>query len=426
MKNVVKVLCALVLFVLTSSMLFAMGEGESSGTGGEAVTLVFTSWRTEDIDRMNALNAKFTEAHPNIKINFQPISDQEYDAKALTALDSGVGADILFIRSYDSGKVFYDAGHLAVLNDDLSELSDYPDVAVNAWTSGGDTYAIPFVGVTHGIYYRKDLFEKYNLDVPETWAEFLNACKVLKDNGEVVFAQGSMEGWPLYEVIYSGLGANFYGGEKSRIKLMDGDMKLTDAPFVKAFEMVDQLQEYFPNGHESIDYVSMQQMFGTGQAAMFMGGSWEIGIFEDFGAANIGWFGPPPENKGDELHYCFHVDGGIAMNKNTKNKEAVITYLKWACTEEYAQEFMNGLPGFFAYTPGDYNLTNALAKSMVDFVNESTPTVRTVWEKMSAQAPSGNSLMEEALIKMYTDELTPAEAAAFVQEGLESWYEPFQ
>ncbi len=53
-------------------------------------------------------------------------------------------------------------------------------------------------------------------------------------------------------------------------------------------------------------------------------------------------------------------------------------------------------------------------------------TVRAVWEKMSAQSPSGNSLMGEALTKMWKDELTPEQAAAYVQNGLATWYKPFQ
>jgi raffinose/stachyose/melibiose transport system substrate-binding protein len=421
-----RILLLVAALCLSASLVFAGGRKEGEAAKGKVAELTFTSWRTEDIERMNRVCAVFNQRHPNIKVSFQPISDQEYDAQALAALESGVGADIFFLRSYDSGKVFHDGGYLYVLNEDLPTLKSFPTAAVNAWSADGQIYGVPFVGVTHGVYYRTDLFKKYNLAVPETWAEFLNVCKVLKQNGEIVFAQGSMEGWPLYEVIYSGLGANFYGGEPSRQALMAGKMKLTDPAFVKAFTMIDQLQPYFPAGYESLDYVSMQQMFGTGQAAMFIGGSWEIGIFEDLGVKDVGWFGPPPEKKGDPLHYCFHVDAGIGMNKKSKNFQEALEFVKWTATPEFAQLFMNEVPGFYAYTPGKYELTNPLARAMIDFVGKSTPTVRTVWEKMSAQAPSGNSLMEEALIGMYTDKYTPAQAAAYVQKGLETWYEPFR
>ena len=399
-------------------------EGEKDPS--EKVTITLTSWRTEDIERTNALNAIFMDQHKNIEVDFQPISDQEYDGKLVASLQSGVGADIIWLRSYDPGRIIYDGGYLSDLNDILPELKNWPSSAVEAWsTDDGIIYGVPVAGVTHGVFYRKSIFDKYDLKEPETWDEFINVCQVLKDNGETVFAQGTVEGWPLYEVIYSGLGANFYGGEESRQKLMAGEMKLTDAPFVKAFEKAKELQPFFPNGHEAIYYPDMQQMFGNGLAAMYIGGSWEISLFEDSGLTDLAWFAPPVETKGDRLQYCFHVDMGIGINKNSKNYEAALEYLKWATTQEFAQAFMEQLPGFYSYTPGEYKLESPVAQKIIDAAADEDVTVRTVWQNMSRQDPSGNGMMEEALVRMYTENLPPADAAKLVQDALETWYEPF-
>jgi hypothetical protein len=62
---------------------------------------------------------------------------------------------------------------------------------------------------------------------------------------------------------------------------------------------------------------------------------------------------------------------------------------------------------------------------MINAAQGADITIRTTWEKLSDQTPSGNALMNEALIKMLTDKLTPEEAAAFVQKGLETWCKPF-
>ncbi|HCM28677.1 MAG TPA: hypothetical protein DIC34_19450 [Treponema sp.] len=395
----------------------------------KSVTLNLTSWRTEDIERMNRVNALFTKTHPNITINFQPVNDTEYDANMRAGLETDTGADIIWLRSYDTGRTAYDGGWLYDLTKVIPDLDKFPPSAVKAWsTAEGVTYGVPSVGVTHGVYYQKSIFEKYGLKEPSTWDEFIAVCETLKKGGENVFAQGALDDWTLYEVVFSGLGANFYGGESARQALMAGKAKLTDPNFVAAFKAIDSLQKYLPKGYEGLDYVSMQQMFGSGQAAMFMGGSWEIGVFEDLGSdsAKIGWFAPPVAKAGDKLQYCFHVDAGIGLNKKSKNLDAAIEYIKWVAGAEYAQAFMNELPGFFMYTPAKVTLTNSLAQEMFDAAGTADNTVRTVWEKLSAQSPSGNSLMGVALPGMMVDKYTPEQAAAYVQDQLASWYAPFK
>ncbi|MDY0093573.1 MAG: ABC transporter substrate-binding protein [Candidatus Vecturithrix sp.] len=391
------------------------------------VELIFTSWRTEDIEGTRRVLDVYMQAHPGVSVDFQPITDSEYDAQLMSSLQTGTGADIIFLRSFSSGRAVFNGGFLSVLNDEIPELANFPGAAIKAWsTEDGQIYGVPIFGVTHGVYYHKDIFAKYNLQPPTTWDEFLKVCQTLKDNGENVFAQGAMDEWTLYEVLYSGLGANFYGGEKSRLALIAGDMKLTDAPFVDAFKAIDTLQPFLPSGYEALDYVSMQQMFGAEQAAMFIGGSWEIGLFRGLGASNLGWFAPPVKNAGDQLAYCFHVDAGIGVNKNSKHYAEALEFLKWTATPEFAQLMMKEVPGFYAYTPGDYTLDDELAKAMLDAADGADLTIRTTWEKLSDQAPSGNSLMNEALINMLKDELTPEQAAEFVQQGLATWYQPFQ
>ncbi|WP_028973090.1 ABC transporter substrate-binding protein [Spirochaeta cellobiosiphila] len=415
-----KAILFLLLLICTTTMVMSEGQKENSSN---KVKLVFTSWRTEDIDRMNRINKTFTKQHPNIEIDFQPIKDTEYDAQLKQSLAAGTGADIIFLRSYDSGYQIYKTDSLIDLNKMIPELDSFPKAAVDAWSTPENIhYGIPAAGVVHGVYYRKSIFEKYNLPIPKTWNEFITICNTLQSKGETVFAQGTKDNWMLYEVIYSGLGANFYGGEEARQRLLSKEAHITDTNFLTAFEKINELKEFFPERFEGIDYVTMQQIFGTGNAAMFIGGSWEIGIFEDLGGLDdVGYFAPPVAEDGDLLQYCFHVDAGVAMNKNTKYPEEAKLYMTWLASPEFAQLYMNELPGFFSYTPGEYELTNKLAKEMESYVPGSEATVRTVWEKLSAQAPSGNELMGEAIQKMYAGELTPNEAAEYVDKGL-SWY----
>jgi raffinose/stachyose/melibiose transport system substrate-binding protein len=373
MKKVLKtwgLLCAV-------CMICMVGLVPGSAYSGDKINLSFTSWRNDDMEGMERVLAVYNKNHPGVEVVFEPKADTEYDAQLMSSLQTGIGADIIFLRSFSAGKAVYDGGFLYELNKDIPSLADFPASAKKAWsTDDGKTYGIPIFGVTHGVYYHKDIFKKYNLTPPQTWDEFIAVCKILKENKENVFAQGAMDEWTLYEVVFSGLGPNFYGGEKSRQALIAGDMKLTDPEFVEAFKRIDELQQFLPRGYQGLDYVSMQQMFAADRAAMFFGGSWEIGTFKAIGSNDIAWFAPPVKKKGDKLSYCFHVDAGIGVNKNSKHFAEALEFVKWTATPEYAQLVMKEVPGFYAYTPGDFVLEDDLAKSMIAAAKGADITIR--------------------------------------------------
>ena len=416
-----------ILILIFSFLFFSGFISCRKDSVGDTITLTFTSWRTDDIERMNRINALFTQTHPDIQINFQPFDTEVYDSIALDRLKDGAGADIIFLRSYDKGRKFYDNGYLYDLTNVIPDLAAFNPMVVNAWsTKQGITYGLPSVGVTHGIYYQKALFAKYNIQEPTTWIEFIAACETLYEGGETVFAQGTLDSWTLYEIAYSGLGANFYGGEAARQDLMSGTKKLTDPNFLAAFSAVNSLKMYLPEGYQMLGYDAMKQLFTSGKAAMFLGGSWEISTFEDMGAdsSEIGWFAPPVVTPGDKLQYCFHVDAGIGINKNTKNMEAAIEYLKWLSGTQYAQALMDELPGFFSYTPGILTMINPLAQEMYDASLTANLTVRTMCERLSVQEPSGSTLMGNALNGMMNGDYTAETAASYVQTQLDTWYNP--
>jgi hypothetical protein len=85
---------------------------------------------------------------------------------------------------------------------------------------------------------------------------------------------------------------------------------------------------------------------------------------------------------------------------------------------------MSELPGFFSYNPETIALGNPLAHEMLQTASTADLTVRLMSEKLSAQSPTGEDLLNEALQGMMMGIYTPEEAAVFVQEGLDMWYHP--
>ncbi len=391
------------------------------------VVLTMASWRIEDVAQLNRINALFTISHPDITIEFQAQPTADYDKYLLTKLEAGTGADIMNIRPYDLGRSLYEGGYLASLNGQVSKLDQFTAQVRGAWSTGdGKIYGVPQTGVTHGVYYQKSIFAKYALTEPSTWDEFISDCDVLLKGGEKVIAQGANDDWTLYEAVYCGLGANFYGGETARQAMLAGTMKMTDANFIRAFEMVLQLKKYLPSGFETLDYDAMRVLFASGGAAIFIGGSWEISKFEDLGSSSskIGFFVPPVVKSSDPLQYCFQLGEAFGMNSKTKHKKEVLEYLNWMTENEAIQIHMTELPGMFPLLPGSYTLTNPLAQKMWNATLTAGLTQRLMIEKLSITSPKGSVLMNDALTQMLKGSLTPAQAAAYVQSGLDTWYHP--
>jgi raffinose/stachyose/melibiose transport system substrate-binding protein len=419
LKNMKKMKAALFL----ATMVVLTTGFWSCDKGDEPCELVFTSWRTDDVDEMNQINAEFTQNNPNISIKFDPVEVTAYEKTTLDRLASGSGADIILLRPYDKGHEVYDGGYLSDLTEIIPSLSSYQSTALKAWTTdNGVTYGVPSVWVTHGIYYNKSVFNQYNIQEPATWAEFIAACETLYNQGQTAIAQGAVDGWTLYELVFCGLGANFYGGEPARQALINGSKKLTDPNFIEAFEMVNSISKYFPTGYKTLDYEGARDLFGEGKAAMFISGSWEISVMEGYGfnSNTLGWFAPPVKKAGDKLQYVFHVDAAIGLNKNAKNKDAALEYIKWVSGPAYANALMTLLPGFFTYTPGTFTIGNALANEMAEVSKTADLTIRLMSEKLSSKSPAGNTLMGEALSGMLKGQYTPQSAASWAQQQLEN------
>ncbi len=410
--------------LLAVSIFLSMSLLPSCDRSDDPVTLTLASWRTDDVAAMNRIHALFTAAHPNITVELLTYDAVGYDRVMKEQLALGTGADVLWLRGFDKGLELWKNNYLRDITDIIPGLSSYAAMPVKAWSEGEVTYGVPSAGVTHGIYYRKSVFAKYGIAEPATWDDFIAACEKMLAGGETVLAQGAADPWTLNFLVFSGLGPNFYGGEAARQSLMGTGMKLTDAAFVKAFRMVESLKRYMPAGFETLGYEDAREQFALGQAALFIGGSWEISVFKGLGAGSdaIGWFAPPLAAAGNRLQYCFHTDAGIGINKKTTHRAAAEEYIKWVAGTEYAQAFMNELPGFFSYTPGTLSVADPLAQKMYAAAEGADLTVRLMSELLNAGSPSGDSLLDEALAGLLKGIYTPESAAAFVQAGLDSWY----
>jgi raffinose/stachyose/melibiose transport system substrate-binding protein len=95
-------------------------------------------------------------------------------------------------------------------------------------------------------------------------------------------------------------------------------------------------------------------------------------------------------------------------------------------SQEFGEMYSNELPGFFSL--GDYaiELTDPVAQEFLDWRQECGSTIRNSYQILSRGEPNLENELWRISAQVINGDVTPADAAAELQAGLEAWYEPQQ
>lgn len=109
------------------------------------------------------------------------------------------------------------------LEEKLIDLSGLPcvknlrDVVKIANTVNGKLVAIPQEVVANGLFVNKDMFDKYNLTLPNTPEEMLECCRVFKENG--IETPIGANRWWLENFVFAQAYADLYNGGNTKAEI---------------------------------------------------------------------------------------------------------------------------------------------------------------------------------------------------------------
>lgn len=386
------------------------------------VTLKFTGWRTEDEAAINAMNEKFTQEHPDIKVIYEPVAATEYDTTLQTALSNGTAADIIMMRSYSGGQTVYSSGKIETLTtENVPNLKNFPDSALNCWSDDGNVFAVP-VGMTiEGVYYNKAIFEACGVDIPQTKAELLDVCEKIADNGYLPIAGGVGEAWYVSEEITSSILMATIGSDAWVQKLYNKEIDFTDSVYVQMLQTVKDLTAYYPDFYEGLGYEECQQLFISGQAAMYMSGSFELEYFTTTNPdLELGCFAFPGQNEAPTA-INFTAAVGVGAYAASEHLEQAMIYLNWLASDEGGLAYANGVLGFFSPNPNASGLENDLAREWNALADEKQTIHMLGYETMTESAPDYSTAIADTVYRMCTENLSAEDAAAYMQTQM-NWY----
>jgi len=389
-----------------------------------AQDLTFWSWRQEDRAQYEQFIDTFEAQNPGITVKFETFEATNYNTILSTALAGGSGPDLMMVRAYGGMETLASPGYLMPLGtDSIPALAEFAPAALAAETMRSDqtVYAVPFASQTQFVIYNKAIFDQNGLAEPQTWDELLTLSKSLKDKGVMPFANGTATAWQnetiVGALVSSIMTRGFYD------ELMAGTADFTDPRYVEAITKLKEITAYFPDGFIGLDYPSAQQLFTSGMAAMFAGGSYEISNFRAQNPdMNLGVFAAPGKTAQDEKLVALYFDGGYAANAKTANKDAALKFLNFLSSQEFGQAFANSLRNIS--TIPNVTFDDPLLAEVAELNQHSIPYMMLVHFRYGE--PTGSVLLQAEIQKLLADQETPEQVGQNVTTGLATWYEPFK
>ena len=410
-------------FLVLLAVLALVGAGFA-----QRASLTIESWRNDDLGIwQNTIIPAFNAHYPDIQVVFSPTAPAEYNAILNSRLEAGSAGDLITCRPFDESLGQFERGHLVSLND-LPGMENFSDVAKSAWITddGSDVFCVPMASVIHGFMYNTEIFEELGLAEPATYEEFLAQLQTIKDAGYAPLVMGSIDQWEAATMGYQNIGPNYWRGEEGRLGLIEGTIGYDEGGFLEAFEALAEWIPFLPPGYQAMSYPDAQNYFTLGMGAIFPAGSWEIGVFRPMVDFEMGAFKPPVPEGQDTCFISDHTDIGLGVNTASPNREAALLFVEWLTTQEFAELYANELPGFFPLADHSVTLEDPLAQTFLDWRNECESTIRSSYQILSRGEPDNELALWNYSAQVLNATLTPAEAAAAVQRGLENWYPPQQ
>lgn len=390
----------------------------------QATELTFWTWRQEDRTQYAELFKDFLAANSGVTIKYEAFEPQNYGTVLSTALAAGKGPDVIHIRAYGGTEQFAKAGYLEALSPQtVPELANFTDSALLSTSLRADkkAYAVPFASQTLGIYINTELFEKNGWKAAATWDEFLALCKAIKDKGLIPIANGMATAFmvEVFTSIFTGpfAGAAFEGD------VLSGKATFEDPRYVGALAKLLELRDFLPPGFTGIDYPTAQQLFLSGRAAMFAGGSFEIANFRRQNPnIKMTFVAPPAPKAGDPQLVSLFYDGGYAVNAKSEKKDAALKLVRFMATPQFGTKF-SSLLGNISPIKGA-EITDPLLKVVAGLNATSWPYIMAVHFRFNE--PTGSTLLQQGVQKLMGGNATPAEVAKSVTDGIATYFEPFK
>lgn len=370
------------------------GLGACSAAMAQSTEITVATVNNPDMVTMQSMMSAFNEAHPDIKVNWVTLPENELRQKVTTDIASGAGQyDVVTVSNYET-PIWAQNDWLAPM-ENLPASYDVDDLlkpVKEGLSVDGTLYALPFYAESSVTYYRKDLFEKAGIEMPDkpTWTQIEEFASKIHSPSDGVYGicLRGLPGWGQNMALF-GTMINSFGG---RWFDMDWKPQLTSDEWKNAANAyVDLLNNYGPPGVTSNGFTESETLFANGQCGMWVDSTVAASYLSDPEtsqiADNVGFAQAPYETTEKGSNWLF--TWALAVPQSSKHQEAAKTFVDWATSKDYIQAVADD-KGWLAVPPGTRQSTYASD----DYVKAApfAPLVETAIKSASPNDPSAQEV----------------------------------
>lgn len=328
-----------VILVLSLSMLFSLSSSGENKKQFEGTQITIITTMSGPIKAIEKNLATFEEA-TGIKVNFEIYEFQEAINKInINAAAGGKDVDVICYRPIQETISWSKNGYFKSLNDyiaadnDTFDYEDFFPSARQVTTVDGNIVGIPYLVEGEIVWINTELFEKYNVEIPTTFDELLDASKKLhhpEDNVYGIALRGEGNGAVTqFSGFLYGFGGNFFDEN------MNASMNTPEA--LAALEFYAELTKYGPEGMAATGNTEAINWFNAGLTAMRI----------DAYAQTFNHTDPDRSTVTDKLGYVMLPMGPVGkytpynivawawgISSTSEKQDAAWEFVKWATSKE--------------------------------------------------------------------------------------------
>ena len=301
------------------------------------------------MEKIQAAANAFMELHPKVKINIETFSWADFYTKWTTGLASGNVPDISstvasqLVEMIDADAVLPVDG----LIDNIGRDRFLPNALREMTAADGSCYGVPLYMNTEVMWYRKDLLEKYDLEVPTTWEEMYEAAKIITEgeNGEAFGAAMPMGTNDMLATRWLHLYVRSAG---ETLITEDGKADLTSPTAIDGIKYwVKVFNDCSPSDAMNYNTLDEATLYYQGKLCFDFNTGFQIGgveanrpdLMDQIDCAPI-----PRVNSGDPEVGCETNTTPLVIWKNSKHPEICEKFIKFFYEEDRYVDFLLSVP----------------------------------------------------------------------------------